>query len=716
MCSVRPSGLLSAVLCVALGTLCCALSLQTILSDRALAEHLMSADLWRALLPDLGATFVPTPEGGRVEHLALWPILLRVSAVTIPGWIGGTVWIVLRTKRRFGRSLADWGRSGWLWWLIPGVWEGLRLGAFAIGFGPLEALLRATPEMWVAVFIAGWLATLGLLSSRSDPALNRPTLQRDSFRVPTTVWLAAGIYTAIFVTMNWQLWFSLRIPHGDSAMYEEHLWNLTHGKGFRSYLDQGLFLGEHVQVIHLLLLPVYWLWPSHLLLELCESLALASGAIPIFWIARRQTGSQRAAVLLSVAYLLYAPMHFLDISIDIKTFRPTSFGVPALLFALDQLERRRYRGGLLLLLLALSAKEDYAIVIAPLGLWIAFGQERFREIFSAGNHRRLWYGLAVAVGAVLYLLLVVTVVIPYFRSGATVHYAQYFGDLGHSPRELIENVFARPWAVLTKLLSLRSVLYALALLLPVGFLPLGDWKRLAVGLPLFGILCLMELADGSSGGSGAMLIPFHHFHAPLIPIVFWSAASGLGSLWKRNGIPEEQTDAATSERSVLRRRRRLFTSHFVWTSALASGLFFSLGPLGIAFWDSHSAWFWQSLYVPDKRVAMFDRIADLIPKEARVASTDFVHPRFTHYTRSYDYSQYQRKVSGYRLTVPDDADYIVIDTQHRYSRIKTPDQVPEYRDHPDQWELLPDRTEGYFIVLKRKRSVGNRRNKLGGSI
>jgi len=47
----------------------------------------------------------------------------------------------------------------------------------------------------------------------------------------------------------------------------------------------------------------------------------------------------------------------------------------------------------------------------------------------------------------------------------------------------------------------------------------------------------------------------------------------------------------------------------------------------------------------------------------------------------------------------------VIDTRHPYSRIKTPDQIPELRDHPDQWELLPDVTEGYFIVLKRKRSA-----------
>ena len=79
--------------------------------------------------------------------------------------------------------------------------------------------------------------------------------------------LLIAVSIVVFTAMNWRLWFNLRIPHGDSAMYEEHLWNLTHGKGFRSYLDQGLFLGEHIQVIHLLLLPLHVVWPSHLLLD-----------------------------------------------------------------------------------------------------------------------------------------------------------------------------------------------------------------------------------------------------------------------------------------------------------------------------------------------------------------------------------------------------------------------------------------------------------------
>jgi Uma2 family endonuclease len=46
--------------------------------------------------------------------------------------------------------------------------------------------------------------------------------------------------------------------------------------------------------------------------------------------------------------------------------------------------------------------------------------------------------------------------------------------------------------------------------------------------------------------------------------------------------------------------------------------------------------------------------------------------------------------------------YVVIDTQHRYSEITSPEQVPEYKQHPDEWELLPDESDGHFIVLRRR--------------
>jgi hypothetical protein len=136
--------------------------------------------------------------------------------------------------------------------------------------------------------------------------------------------------------------------------------------------------------------------------------------------------------------------------------------------------------------------------------------------------------------------------------------------------------------------------------------------------------------------------------------------------------------------------------------SLAVGVFNGRSPLSESFWDPGRSAYWESLYVPGDRAREFEKIATLIPPDSRVASTDFVHPRYTHFERSYDYSDYPRKVAGYEDRVPDDTDYIVIDTRHPYSRVHQPSEVRELQKEPERWELLPDSTNGAFIVLKRR--------------
>ncbi len=532
----------------------------------------------------------------------------------------------------------------------------------------------------------------------------------------------------VFTTMNWRLYFNLLVPHGDSVMYEEHLWNVLHGKGFRSYLDQGLFFGEHIQLVHLFLLPLYAVWPSHLLLELCESTALALGAFPVFWMTRRHTGSDRIALAAAVAYLLYTPMQFLDIEIDLKTFRPEAFGIPLLLLTLDQLERRHLVGTLVGLAMTLTVKEDYAIVFGPLGLWIAGRAVGDRQLTVRERRTEVGAGFGLSLFSVGYLWLATRVVMPWFRSGAEVHYARYFAKFGETPEQIVRTMVTQPGLLFGELWSTSTLLYALMLLAPLALVPLCSPSRLAVGLPLFGILCLNELAKD----------PRHQFHAPLVAIVCWALAGGLPraitlTRWLlRRRVPlaavlgRQCSASMTGGKGVFSNRgaedtggpklppvapepvapedgAAVVVRHLVWSSALCTGLFLSLSPLGLSFWDAGSSWYWQTLYGPSRRGELFARVLPLIPRDSRVASTDFVHPRFTHHERSYDYSGYARKVADNKTGVPDDTDFLVIDTNHRYSQIQSAAEVPEFRDHPDQWELLPVETDGYFLVLKRKR-------------
>ncbi|HUG91389.1 MAG TPA: DUF2079 domain-containing protein [Planctomycetaceae bacterium] len=690
--SARRHPLLRAGLVLLMAAGGAALALQSALEDVRVAGALViSRGLWTDIVAAVDGTTDRSPHGppatADVPYVPLLGLLLTAG---LAAWLAGAGLISWRARRTFGHSLAEWGWRGWRWWLLPGAWEVLRVIAGLAASIPLMRLVVATAPFWFAAALAGWLATL--LSLAANPGHQAPpSAARASRRgIPAFVWLAAAAYTLVWTAMNWQLYFALNLPHGDSAMYEEHLWNLTHGKGFRSYLDQGLFLGEHVQVIHVLLIPLYLLWPSHLLLELCQSAALASGSVATFLLARRQTGSERAGCCLAAAYLLYFPLHFLDISIDIKTFRPMAFSVPLLLFALDQLERRRWKTMLLLLGLALSSKEDLAVVIAPLGVWIAatacWPGVRERSTSGARPWGAIVLGLALAVFATAYLVAVVGWVIPAFRSGETVHYSRYFQAFGETPGEIVRTMLTDPARVAREFFTADTLLYAAALVVPLGCLPLFAAGRLLVGLPLFFVLCLNELGRA----------PHFHFHAPLVPIVVWAAAAGLGNVTRRS------TGRATEFHSGGR-----WASHFAWCSAFATGLFFSLGPLGIAFWDRGSGAHWRTLYVPGERAARFSEVERLIPRGARVASTDFIHPRFTHHERSYDYSEYPRAVNDNRPGAPPDTDFIVIDKQDRYRSLAPPEQqirgpadLPEYGEDPGRWEVLVD--DEYFMVLRRR--------------
>jgi hypothetical protein len=140
-----------------------------------------------------------------------------------------------------------------------------------------------------------------------------------------------------------------------------------------------------------------------------------------------------------------------------------------------------------------------------------------------------------------YLALVLLVLIPAFRAGHDPHYTGYFGwlrDLAQTsdgageatagPLAIVRAMIEHPAAWLGRLVSLESLLSLALLLLPLGCLPLLSPGRLAVALPLFGVLCLMETSGGRPEDAGFPLVPFHHFHAPLIPLLFWAAAAGMG--------------------------------------------------------------------------------------------------------------------------------------------------------------------------------------------
>ena len=641
-----PASPSTAVAWLAGGWLASTLAVQAVLESAGSAGSFVTTRTWAAVVQSLGGSVDPSAsQVASVPFLACGLIVAAALAVAagLTKWRGGAL-------RVLGKAAC-----------VPGVWFVLTTAVLILDWPAAAAVLSSSADLAFALPAAGWLATL--LTPREETDLS-------ARRVKWTLTAAIGAYVVVFTAMNWGLYWSLNLPHGDSAMYEEHLWNLLHGKGFRSYLDQGLFLGEHIQVVHLLLIPLYAVFPSHLTLELCESAALASSAWPAFLLARRYGGSDRAALLLACGVLLYAPLHFLDIEIDRKSFRPICFGVPAMLWAFHFLEARRWKSYAAAAVVALTAKEDYALILGPLGVW--------RAVTGWKEKPDRYAGIATAVLAGAYLLLAVKVVIPHFRGGETVHYARYFPQFGETPAQILWGMLTNPGVVASAVLTAPAFVYVLRTFAPIGFAPLlsgAALSRLCVGLPELGLLLLNKLSFDPPA-------PVHHFHGPLVPVLVWAAAASL----------RQPTPA---------RRDRL--AAWAYAAALCTGVTAGYGPLSIPFYDPGGEKHFAARYLPGERSEQFAKVIAAIPPDARVASTDYVHPRFTHHERSYDYSGYVRRVAGDTTAVPPDTDYIVLDVRGPYSQIAGPESVRELRESPRGWEVLGLDTGGYFIVLRRRR-------------
>jgi uncharacterized membrane protein len=709
-------------------------TLAELLSDSQIARQIWPSDINAQVVECLGGRISKDALGRSVALLGLLNVWLRILAATgIAALVvcvirkpasGGTAGSALTDALRQSTAVLLVGAAMWVLWLVGASSEAVQ--RFIAGSMGLWLTMTGALFLWV------WIQA-ACCGMRNRQFLSAGANTRISIAV---LLLSIVGWVSVSYWMNACLYEQLLIPHGDSAMYEEHLWNISHGKGFRSYLDQGLFLGEHVQVIHLLLLPLHMIWPSHLLLELVESIALGSCAIPVFLMTRRHTGSHWAGVFMALAWLAFYPMHYLDIAIDQKSFRPIALGLPFLFWTIDLFERRRYRSATICLLLTLSAKEDYALVAFPLMAVLAFESflqiKRGRESISNGpstdvlpaapekdsrpsscSGTTFRWAVALALFSAIYLLAVVLVIIPAFRSGDHVHYSRYFGDLGNSPGDLVRTFLSQPGKVFSQILTAQTFVYLFVFLGPLAFWPIRKPRLLLAGGLTFSMLALLQFGTVNNN---LPPVPFHHFHAPLLPILFWAAIAAIGAAGNRQKrSPDEKLNRRSRISWLTQYVPRYVTASssalLIMLCCIGTAVTGSLTPYGAAFWSSTSAFGRQTLYQPvnpdqQQRALMASRVVEQIPLSARVASTDFIHTRLTHCERSYDYSKYLRAVNNFQPGVPPDADYIVIDTGHRYSDIRSAADVPELQGKTD-WELLPDTTNGYFLVLRRKNATLN---------
>jgi len=205
------------------------------------------------------------------------------------------------------------------------------------------------------------------------------------------VWLAAAAFAAGFSALAVLRHRAFGSGRFDLGNMTQAVWSTANGNVLSVtdvHGEQISRLGSHFDPILVLLAPLWALWPSPELLLVVQAVAVAAGAIPVFWLARAHLDSERAAAALAVAYLLFPPVQWLTVS----DFHPVSLACPLLLFAWWFLDQRRLLPFALFAAAALATKEHVGLTIAAMGVWYAI---RYREPRT---------GFAIAIVALLGVL------------------------------------------------------------------------------------------------------------------------------------------------------------------------------------------------------------------------------------------------------------------------------------------------------------------------
>ena len=335
--------------------------------------------------------------------------------------------------------------------------------------------------------------------------------------------VAAGLLTAragvVLVSALWAAGFAsvavLRHLSGLTQRYDlgnmtQAVYNTAHGR-FLEVTEVGgeqvTRLGVHVDPILAALVPLWWVWPSPVMLLVVQAVALSLGAFPVFWLGRKHLGSDAAGLKIVLVYLLYPPLQWNVI----HEFHAVAFAVPLILFAIWFLDERRMVPFAACAAAAILTKEQIGLMIAIVGIWHAAGSRQIRQGIAIAGVGAAWSALALAV------------VIPHFSGGPSPYQARY-QSVGGTPAGIVETFFTEP----------QRIVQALATPSDLAFVVL-------LGLPLLGVCYLspLILAAGPQFAISMLSdrIPDTDFTAqnslPIIPFVIAAAVLASGRIARR---------------------------------------------------------------------------------------------------------------------------------------------------------------------------------------
>jgi uncharacterized membrane protein len=374
----------------------------------------------------------------------------------------------------------------------------------------------------------------------------------------------------------------------DLGFYTQNMWAWTHGITSSSLMEVH-FLGNHIQPILLLIAPIYFLFSSPITLLIIQTFFIAIAAWPLYLLAKEKTGNNLFSLIISIAYLCYLPIWYTNLF----DFHPVALAIPFIMFAIYFLEKKRYKAFVVSMILASSCKEYVSLLFVPFGVYLFI------------KHKKRILGITTAVLGVLWFVLIISAIIPYFL-GSDYFFFQGNSMFGDNLYEVIKTLIFNPMFVAGELLSFGRLGYLVVLLAPVGF----------------GIFAIFGIEFLFLGITEFLIVLLHHkdalpeivYHHQITLVAFVMAASVTGAC-RVVGLIRKRGLRYLNKNNLL-----LGISIFILFTSISTNIIY--GPFSVLYdlrdFDTRSEY-----------VETGNKIIGMIPKDASVAAPNWIVPHLS---------------------------------------------------------------------------------------
>ena len=407
---------------------------------RFLLSWLLGAAVEYALLPSAFRNLNSTEGLGQMSLLRIFVISLSLCAI-----------LSLLGKFYFTESIERW--------------------AMAVGFAILSVLALHASFTWAflcaCVLILLCLTVYAIRGWQKKPELkteNRPC-------APWHLWVTMGLSVLFFLFVSvWSVCrvYSFRTPTYDFGLFSQMFYHMKESGLPLTTLERDGLLSHfavHVSPIYYLMLPLYWLSPAPATLQILQALVMVSAVIPLWLLCKLHGLSGVQRVLLCGIFLLF-PAFAGGASYDLHE---NCFLTTLILWLFYGIRKKQSPTVAVCAFLTLCVKEDAAVYVAVIGLWL------FLKALLQGNRRStrdLLTGFALLSASLIWFFLVTGYLKTQGDGVMAYRYNNFMYDSDSSLLSVVRSVILNPMKTVFECVDKEKLPYLTLTLLPLLGLPL----------------------------------------------------------------------------------------------------------------------------------------------------------------------------------------------------------------------------------------------------